>query len=132
MPAFDTSELRVLATDLGRVPGAKTLAVRDTIVKGATKIKDAMREDMEASKHFRGAARAITFDINTSRDGIVAEIGPKVGDGESGGHAGIAYGTGAFAGGSRGGDSVQDPVKRLDQEAPIVSRELAKILGDVL
>lgn len=121
----DTSELRDFAKDLGNASAAIAPKVQAVIFKGAKNIKATMRKDLEASPHFKGAAKAVDFDITADNAGLTAEIGPKVGPGESGGHAGIAYGTGVF-GGSRGGGSVRDPQAALEEELPALERYLGE------
>lgn len=131
MSAFDVSGMRSLASDLGKVPARKTLEVRQTIVKGAVKIKDAMREDMAASESFGALARNIGFDLYVDRSGIRAEIGVASRTGGAG-SSGLGFGANiAYFGGPRGGGGVTDPVKRLDEEAPEVARNLGDLLGDV-
>lgn len=129
---FDASELRAFSRDLGDAPPKVAVEAGKSVFRGATQIKSTMRADMQASPHFKGAARAIDFDIVEGDDSITAVIGPKVGPGQSGGHAGIAYGTNAYAGGARGGASVRDPQAALDEEAPRFEAALDSILRDAL
>lgn len=126
----DTSELRALSADLRGAPSELAPKVNAVIFKGAMKIKGTMQEQMRGSTHFKGAAPAIDFDMIDGDDSVAAEIGPKTGPGETGGAAGIAYGTGVF-GGARGGGSVRDPIVDLEEEAPHVEKALADLLGDI-
>lgn len=127
----DTSELRTLARDFRGAPSSIAPKVNAVIAKGANNIKRTMQEQMRGSTHFKGAAVAIDYEWFDGDNMVAVEIGPKVGPGESGGHAGIAYGTGVF-GGPRGGGSVRDPMIDLEEEVPQVEKFLAEILGDVL
>ena len=126
-PNMDASGMRSLSADLRSAPSKLAPQVNAVIFKGAMNIKAAMQSDMSASRHFKGTTPSIDFDMIDAANSVTAEIGPKTGSGESGGLAGIAYGTGVF-GGSRGGGSVRDPIAALDDEAPKVE----KFLGDVL
>ena len=127
----DTSDLRALSADLRGAPSALAPKVNAVIFKGALNIKRTMQEQMRASSHFKGAAVAIDFDMIDGDDSVAAVIGPKVGSGERGGAAGIAYGTGVF-GGARGGGSVRDPMIDLEEEVPEVEKFLAEIMGGIL
>jgi len=131
----DTSELRGLSRDLRAIPESLARHALPVVIKGAVNIKETMRADMAKSPHFKGAIPAIDFDIEQSSSGgtgtYEAIIGPKVGAGESGGHAGIAYGVGVF-GGARGGGSVRDPQAALDEERPKFEKALGDLLDDIL
>jgi len=129
--SMDTSELRALAADLTRAGSGVAARVRPVIVKGAVKIKAQMRRDLESSPHFKGTAPAVDFDMLTTGGigggAIEAVIGPKVGSGERGGLASIAY-----FGNSRGGGTVPDPQHALDAETPHVEAALLGVLGSLL
>ena len=128
----DTSDLRSFAAVLDQAPGAVERGLRATVVRGAVAIKNQLRREMQASEHFKGAARSIDFDV---REGtffgvtlVEAEIGPHSGDGDPGAIANIAY----FGGARGGGGTVPDPQKALDAEAPRFEAALAALLGDAL
>ena len=129
--AFDTSEVRALAADLTRAGSGVAAKIRPVVVKGAVKIKAQMRREMGSSRSFRGTAAAIDFDMLTSggigAGAIEAVIGPKVGSGETGGLASIAY-----WGSSTGGGTVPDPVGALDAETPHFEAALLDVLGSLL
>jgi len=129
--AFDTSEVRALAADLTRAGSGVAAKVRPVVVKGGVKIKAQMRREMQSSPHFKGTASSIDFDMLTSgglgAGAIEAVIGPKVGSGEKGGLASIAY-----FGNSRGGGTVPDPQGALNAETPHFERALLDVLGSLL
>lgn len=125
--ATDVSELRSFAAELGNASAKAAPAVRAVLMKGAVNIKGAMREDMAASRHFKGVARSIDFDVIAEADGVAAEIGPKTGPGEPGNLANIAY-----FGSSRGGGTVRDPQAALDEEAPKFEKALADVLDGLI
>ena len=129
--AFDTSEVRALAASFDRSVTRIAPEVRKVILVGAMKIKKQMRQDMQTSPHFKGTSQAIDFDMLTTGGiggaTIEAVIGPKVGSGETGGLASIAY-----FGNSRGGGTVSDPQGALDAETPHFERALLDVLGGLL
>lgn len=129
--SFDTSEVRALAADLTRAGSGAAAKVRPVVVKGAANIKRQMRAEMGSSPHFKGATPSIDFDMSTTgglAGGVIeAQIGPKVGDGETGGLASIAY-----YGSSRGGGTVPDPIGALNAETPRFEAALLDVLGDLL
>ena len=125
--SIDTSELRALAASFDRSVTRIAPEVRKVILVGAMKIKKQMRAEMGSSRSFRGTAPAIDFDMRGNAFYTEAVIGPKVGSGEKGGLAGIAY-----FGNSRGGGTVSDPVGALDAETPHFERALLDVLGGLL
>jgi hypothetical protein len=126
---FDTSDLRDLAADLRQAPAKVQRGVGAVIFKGALNIKTQLVDEMSASRHFKGAASSIDFDMSHrgAFSAIEAEIGPRSGPGEPGALANIAY-----FGTSRGGGTVPDPQRALDAEAPRVEKALADLLEDSL
>jgi len=124
---IDTSELTKLARDLTSAGTAAARDIKPVVSRGALAIKSQMRSEMGGSPHFKGTAQSITYDITERADGVEAQIGAKVGAGEIGGLAHIAY-----FGGSTGGGTVADPQAALDAEAPKFEAALLKILGDIL
>jgi hypothetical protein len=129
----DTSDLRKLSTDLRAAPSSIAPKVNAVVAKGANNIKRSMIEQLRASnyKHFRAAANAVDYDWIDGADFVGVEIGPKVGPGEQGGAAGIAYGT-MYYGGSKGGGSVRDPIVDLEEEQPKFEAALGDLLEDLL
>jgi len=127
----DTSDLRALSRDLRAAPSHIAPKVNAVVAKGANNIKRSMIEQMRGSKHFEGSAVAIDYDWIDGDNFVAVEIGPKVGPGEHGGLAGIAYGTGVF-GGARGGGKVRDPQIDLELEQPKFEAALEAVLGDLL
>jgi hypothetical protein len=129
--SFDASELRALAADLTKAGAdieAKALGV---VTKGALNIKNQLRTEMLASRHFKGIARSISYDIHGAQmfgAGVIeAEIGPISDPGSGGNLANIAY-----FGSSRGGGTVPDPAGALDAELPNFMTALGEALGQSL
>ena len=124
--SIDTSELRALAADLSAAGPLVSREVRGVIVKGAVTIKNQLRSEAQASRHFRGMASSIGFDVTggaTAGDtAIEAQIGPSSEAGSPGNLANIAY-----FGTSRGGGTVPDPLLALETEAPNVEKYLAEL-----
>lgn len=118
---FDTSQVDDLAQDLARAGSDVERKAEPVIERGALNIKNQLREEMQASAHFRPVARAISYD----RDGLEADIGPE--RGSPGSLANIAY-----FGSSRGGGTVPDPIHALEAEVPNVERWLAEVAEDSL
>lgn len=119
--SVDASELAGLARDLAAAGDKVERESEPVIERGALNIKNQLREEMSASRHFRPVARAISYD----RTGLEAEIGPE--RGSPGSLANVAiFGT------SRGGGTVPDPIHALEAEAPNVERWLAKVAEGAL
>lgn len=129
MASVDTSELRAFTRELADAPNVVEKQVAAVVSKGALNIKRKMREDARASKHFKGFASAINYDIRAGGafgGGFVeAEIGPE--RGKPGSLANIAY-----FGTSRGGGTVPDPQTALDAEVPQFVAALEKLIGSAL
>lgn len=125
--SFDASEVRALAAALEQSGRSVQRPVRDVVSRGALNIKRQMVAEMGSSQSFSGTARSITYDMRGNAFYTEALIGPKIGSGESGGLASIAY-----WGNSRGGGTVPDPKGALDAETPRFERALLDVLGDLL
>lgn len=121
----DASEVRAFAAELRDAPARLAPLAAAAVKRGAVNIKDQLREEMSASKYFKGAARAITFDLDPS--GLEAEIGPESGPGNPGALAAIAY-----FGGSTGGGTVPDPQGALEREIPAFERALRDAADEAL
>lgn len=120
---FDMSEVRELMADWTRVPDMMAREGRPVVAKGASNIKDQLREEMGRSRHFK-AAKSISYDLDN--DGYGAEIGPtKTGAGPI---ANIAY----FGGSNGGGGTVPDPLGALEAEAPRFADALSKLAAELL
>lgn len=120
---IDTSELRTLAADMRQVDSRVSRWVLPVVEKGANNIKEELQAEARSSRHFKGVAPAISYDIKTLGGAFEAEIGPekRYGKGSGGGnHANIGY-----FGTSRGGGTVEDPQTALDNEAPKFADALA-------
>lgn len=129
--SIDDSELRAYAADLTAAGSGMAARVRPVVEKGAINIKNQLRREAQASRHFKGMARAIGYDMHTLDAfgvGVIeAEIGPSSEAGSPGNLANIAiFGT------SRGGGTVPDPQGALDAEAPRFTKALEDLLGNTL
>lgn len=94
------------------------------LFKGAMNVKRDLQDKLRASKHFKGVARSITFDV----DGLSAEIGPEKASGSGGALANIAY-FGGHAWGSSvfSGGNIEDPEAALKREAPVFEKHLLEL-----
>jgi hypothetical protein len=123
---LDVREVRVLATDLGRVSARVAPEVKRSVSKSALNLKTQMQREMSASTHFGQIARSINYDITTDGDGLGAEVGPDKS------RFGGALANIAYFGTSRGGGTVPDPAGALGQEAGAFESWLSRIVGDAL
>lgn len=123
---IDTTELARFAADLGRVAGDAVPKVEDVTKKAAQNIKDAMVEDAQASKHFKGIGRTITYDRAYGIGFVGYEIGPDRARGGQAPLAGVAY-----TGGANGGGGSLDADAPLQQEVPRFMAALDEILGGI-
>ena len=107
----DTSEMEALARDFGAIPAAMVPKVRGVVAKSAVNTKKLMRQDARRSRHFKQLEPTINYDIQTSGDVIMAEIGPTPGG--SGSLAGIAY----YGTSRPGGGTIRNPEEAMLEEA---------------
>lgn len=122
----DGSELRALASDLGRIPG-HLLPETDAIVKrGAQNVKDHMNADAAASAHFHGMAGSVTYDSAYRVGGVQYEVGPDKAR-RGGGIGNIAY-----FGGANGGGGTLDIDAPLAAEEPRLTSAIGRLLEQVL
>lgn len=115
---IDTTELRRFAADLRTYGPRVQQRARPIVETSARRVRDRLRAEMEASRHFSPVARAIDFDMFVRPEETAAEIGPK--KGRPGSLANIAY-----FGTSRGGGTVPDPGLALQAEAEAMATALA-------
>lgn len=120
----DATELRTFAADLLHAAGEVVAGVPGVVTRGAVNVKNQLRAEMGASRHFRGAAADIDFDLTETASGVEAEIGPHSGPGNPGALANIAY-----FGTSRGGGTVPDPEGALEAEVPRFESALDALLN---
>jgi len=124
---IDTTELRQLEHDLGRVSERAAEQVRKTMQKAAFNIKKDMQAEAEGSKHFPGMPASISYETWEKRDEIAAEIGPEIGRRQG------SLGFIAYEGTARNGPRFPDPQGALDREADAFEAYLAAaIAGDFL
>jgi len=115
--SVDTSEVRAAVADLTSVDSRLRPDVAGVVKKGAQNVKDDLQAEARKSRHFRGFAPGISYDM---KGDFEAEIGPT--KGRPGSLANIAY-----FGTSRGGGTVEEPAEALQREIP----EFEKRLGDI-
>lgn len=112
--SIDTSQVRSLTADLGKVAGRTVPAVRAVLEKAALNVKNDLKAQANASgiAEAKALARFIDYDMR----GLSAEIGPRTG------------GPGSFAflyfGNSKNGPALPDPGDALEREAPNLERFL--------
>ena len=120
---IDAHEVKEFASELGKVPTKVVTGVRPAVVKAGVNMKNQLREEMAASKHFK-AANSISFDEGDG--GMAVEVGPtKSGAGNL---ANIAY----FGGANGGGGTVPDPRGALEAEAQRFEKALTDLVGEIL
>ncbi len=126
---FDASEFREFAARVEGAVQATEKQVEQVISRGALNIKNDLQREMRGSRHFKGVAPGITYDMRSAGGfggGVIeAEIGPE--KGSPGSLANIAY-----FGSSRGGGTVPDPIGALEREAPNVEKFLLDVMGRVI
>ena len=115
------AELRALATNLGHVAGSALKDVDAVLKKGVNNIKTEMIADVSGSEHFKGMARAITYESHYLPGRARWVVGPD--KSRRGGALGNIY----YFGTSRGGGT-GDIEKPLRSEEPKTMRALADLL----
>lgn len=125
----DTSEIHSLVADMTGVDSRLARWVRPVVEKGALNVKNDMQEKARNSKHFKGMAKGISYDMQQGGFGetgvYAAEIGPTKGSPG-------ALGNIAYFGTSRGGGTVEHPDAALQREAPKFSEALADLATDLV
>jgi hypothetical protein len=123
---IDTSELRRLAADLGRIPAKVVPDVEAVLKRGAQELKKTMQAEFEGSPHFKRVGAAVSYERRGFAREIAYEVGPEMGRG-AGSLAGIAV-----DGGANGGGGSVKVDQLLEPEAVQVEKFLGKVLGDLL
>lgn len=118
----DSSELRDFAVDVRRLPASLSRHLLPVVHRGAVRVKESMRRDLQASSNagFQYVARTVNYDVVEGAGGVAAEIGPTKPDGAL---ANIAY-----FGSYKGGGTVRDPVKALEDEAPKFEKAILDVV----
>lgn len=120
---IDTTEVAQLAVDMRGIDARLARWVRPVVARGALNIKNDIRDSFLASKHFKGAAPGVSYDLTDN--GYGADIGPA--KGKPGSLANIAiFGT------WKGGGTVEDPVEALNRETPAFEKNLADVAADLV
>ena len=124
---IDTTDLATLSADLTKAGAVAKRELRPILSKGALNIKKQLKKEMFASRHFKGAGSAISYDIKADGTSLIADIGPSSEDGSPGNLANIAY-----FGSSRGGGTVPNPKGALEAEAPNLEKYLTDLVDGLL
>ena len=121
----DTSELRTLSADLGRVQDRALKQVRSTTQRAALNIKRQMQTEAGTSPHFSRVPASISYETWEDRHGVGADIGPEIGRAQ-GSLAFLAYeGTATM------GPLFPDPSGAMEAEAEAWEAYLADaVVGD--
>jgi hypothetical protein len=125
--SIDASEVLALAKDIAGTQGRIVPEMRASVSRGALNVKKAMQADLAASRSFKGIASSVSYDLTGNNTFSQAEVGPSAESGSPGNLANIAY-----FGGSRGGGTVRDPAKPLEEEAPRFYEAIEALAGKVL
>jgi hypothetical protein len=123
---IDTSELRKLSTDLGKIPGKAVAPVEAVLKKAAQVLKEGMAAEFEGSPHFKRVGAAVSYERRGFAREIAYEIGPEIGHG-AGSLAGIAV-----EGGANGGGGSVKVDHLLEPEAAQIEKHLGQVLEGLL
>lgn len=124
----DTSEVRALVSDLGRIPGRVQPEVEAVVKKAALNVKDTLRAEAGESKYFKRITPSINFERHFALglSTIAYIVGPRVGVAQ-GSLGGVAY-----FGGANGGGGTLDIEGPLAAEEPKLVSYLARALEKVV
>jgi hypothetical protein len=123
---IDTSELRKLSTDLGKIP-AKAVAPSEAVLrKAAQNLKEGMAAEFEGSPHFKRVGAAVSYERRGFARKIAYEIGPEIGR-DAGSLGGIAV-----EGGANGGGGSVNIDGLLEPEAAQIEKHMLDVLGGLL
>lgn len=126
MVRMESSQVRELAADLGRVPAKSVPAVDQVMKRGANNVKRDMRRHAEGHPTFPHFPRSISYDRVPSEDErITYEIGPDK-DRMQGALGNLLY----F--GSSNNAPVLDIEHGLRDEAPRLERHLGEVAAGLL
>lgn len=123
---IDTSELRKLSADLGRIPAKVVPEVESVLKKGADVLKKNMQAEFQESPHFKRVAEAVSYERRGFGRQIAYEVGPEMGRGAG------SLGFIAVDGGANGGGGSVKIDQLLEPEAKQVEKFLGDILEDAL
>jgi len=123
---IDTSELRKLAVDIGKIPAKAVPEAEQVLRKAAQNLKDNMAAEFEGSPHFKRVGAAVSYERRGFAREIAYEIGPEIGRG-AGSLGGIAV-----EGGANGGGGSVSIDGLLEPEAAQIEKHMLDVLGDLL
>lgn len=116
--SVDTSELDALQADLLRVEGRLVPKIKPIVAKAAQSVKNAMRSDARASRHFKQIAPTVNYDLNVFQFAGDASIEAEIGYDKHVSSVAALAGIAIFGTSKPGGGTVRDPVDALLEEAP--------------
>lgn len=123
---IDTSELRKLQGDLGRIPAKAVPQSEAVLKKAAQNLKEGMAAEFEGSPHFKRVGAAVSYERRGFAKEIAYEIGPEIGRG-AGSLGGIAV-----EGGANGGGGSVNVDGLLEPEATQIEKHMLDVLGDLI
>jgi len=123
---LDTSELRKLQADLGKIPARLVPESEAVLKKAAQSLKEGMAAEFAKSPHFKRVGAAVSYERRGIFREIAYEIGPEMGRG-AGSLAGIAV-----EGGANGGGGSVKIDGLLEPEAVQLEKHMLDVLGDML
>lgn len=122
----DGGQFRRLALDIAEEMRTVPQEVRKEIVKGAKNVQDDLNGQAAASKHFKGMAGSVTYEMKGNAHFSEAEVGPD--KGRTGGALGNIF----FFGGANGGGGTGDLDGALRREEPRLTAAVSDIFRSVL
>jgi hypothetical protein len=128
----DVSDLRQLEADLGRAPERAHGQVRKVVQRAAYNIKRDLQEEAGGSQSFSRVAAAISYETWETDGGVVAEIGPEIGNPRGHPRAQGSLAWIAYEGTARNGPVLPDPAGALEREADAFRRYLGEAVADEL
>ena len=125
---IDASELNRLALDLSRAGDDLVGKVRPVVSKAALNVKTDWNAALKASKHFKGVAGSVTYDLTGRVGDVEAQVGPDPDRRKAAHLANIAH----FGGAHGGGGTVADPQTFADVEAPKFEAALQAVVDGLI
>lgn len=133
LSGIETREVQTLVADLGRLPDQASRQVRKTVQRAALNIKRDLQSEATGSQSFDRVAQSISYDVWDEAGGIVAEIGPEIGNPRGHARAQGALAWIAYEGSATTPPQFPDPIGALEREADAYERYLLEaVTGDFL
>lgn len=124
---FDTSELRALVEDLGKVPGATLPAVTEVVDAHGELLEQGWKANASATsgEHGKHYPKSIGREGKPGIGKIGVEVGPETGKPQGGMGKGFEYG-------SRNQSPHMDGNRAADAREPLFQAALAKAAADLV